>query len=54
MGIMVYSLVWVMQDLYHQPYLLSPDLWIPSKRDSSDWELYKGAVLRESWGSGLM
>ena len=22
MGIMVYSLLWVMQDLYHQPYLL--------------------------------
>ena len=21
MGIMVYSLLWVMQDLYHQPYL---------------------------------
>ena len=23
MGIMVYSLFWVMQDLYHQPYLNS-------------------------------
>ena len=21
MGVMVYSLLWVMQDLYHQPYL---------------------------------
>ena len=23
MGIMVYSLLWVMQDLYHQPYVWS-------------------------------
>ena len=24
MGIMAYSLLWVMQDLYHQPYLTQP------------------------------
>ena len=24
MGILVYSLLWVMQGLYHQPYDLSP------------------------------
>ena len=24
MGIMVYSLLWVMQDLYHQPYWEEP------------------------------
>ena len=24
MGVMVYSLLWVMQDLYHQPYLQRP------------------------------
>ena len=23
MGIMVYSVLWVMQDLYHQPYVLA-------------------------------
>ena len=24
MGAMVYSVAWVMQDLYHQPYFLTP------------------------------
>ena len=28
MGIMVYSLLWVMQDLYHQPYVVHC-LWLP-------------------------
>ena len=28
MGIMVYSLFWVMQDLYHQPY---GHLWLASR-----------------------
>ena len=26
MGIMLYSVLWIMQDLYHQPYLAPPPL----------------------------
>ena len=34
MGIMVYSLLWVMQDLYHQPYLAS--LWVKRSQTLND------------------
>ena len=32
MGTMVYSLLWVMQDLYHQPYVLVGAVQVDARR----------------------
>ena len=45
MGIMVYSLLWVMQDLYHQPYENSLVMQGPRQ---SQRQIFNGIV----WGSG--
>ena len=34
MGVMVYSLLWVMQDLYHQPYTKEINDWKPGAQIS--------------------
>ena len=38
MGIMVYSLVWVMQDLYQQPYSLKVLAVVPMENSSGGAE----------------
>ena len=45
MGIMVYSLLWVMQDLYYQPYHASQDRLSEMLEDKSQaWDTEGAAV----------
>ena len=48
MGIVVYSLLWIMQDLYHQPLLCA--CFCPATQFEPSWQL-AGADLQSDEGS---
>ena len=49
MGMMVYSLLWVMQDFVHQPYIVKS----PPQKQKCCKALHKARLWRRRGGSGI-